>query len=566
VSVALLPERIIPASKPVRLAALLAGGMALSAYELANARNAMFPIAALTSAVVFLTGAAVSGGFFILATRGRMRQLQRIIYLGSERARNARFTERVTGLANREAFMAALAEPPATGAHRALLLLDLDGFRRLRTMHGRIGSDAVLCEFSNRLSALVAPVGLAARLQSDEFGVLLHAADEAELLRICQALQAGLQAAYFPQGARWDVSLCIGATLLPLEGGTPDAAMSHAYSALDQAKAAGGGACRLFDPDRAANLQSRNELKADLKAALAAEEFVPYYQPIVALDTGAICGFEVLARWRHSQRGLLQPNEFIPLAEERNLCAQLSLCLLRQVVRDQLAWPQHWRFAFNAAPSQLRELIDFVQAPDQSEDFRIDPSRIDLEVTESALIADLVLARNIVGSMHARGIQVSLDDFGTGYANFLYLREIPFDRIKIDKSFIADMLIDPRCDACVRSMLALAASMGMRVTAEGVETPEQAAYLRALGCSHAQGYLYAKPLSKHEVDCLAGDMGDAAMCRPFPAGGWPPPAAAACSGVRTAYLRPPCTTNIHMLTTRSAGTAQPSSACAITAR
>lgn len=238
---------------------------------------------------------------------------------------------------------------------------------------------------------------------------------------------------------------------------------------------------------------------AALRAALQAGEFIPYYQPIVSLSSHKVTGFEILARWNHPSLGLLPPDRFIHAMEADKLCAALSLSLLGQVIADARFWPPAWSFAFNASASQLQEMLDFVRDPAALPGGMLDPRRIELEITESILIEDMELARRVVRTMHKGGTKVVLDDFGTGYANFRQLRQLPFDRIKIDRSFVANLCADPRSAACLQAMVGMAHSLNATVIAEGVEDERTARRLRSLGCDFAQGYFYSRPRPAAEV-------------------------------------------------------------------
>ncbi|MEJ0045147.1 MAG: EAL domain-containing protein [Rhodospirillales bacterium] len=408
----------------------------------------------------------------------------------------------LTGLPSRAAFHDAISAMLAAGLPGGLLVMDVDGLRTVP--HGDSSSigEVLLQEFAGSLASLAPVTSHLARLRGDEFGVLVPGIDAATLQSEAGLLLRGLSAPFALAGRRFELPVSIGAAMLPDHGNSFEGAIRAAELALQQAKAAGGGAY-MFEPALASTVEARSELRAEFRAALAAGEVVPYYQPIVDLADGSVAGFEVLARWHHPARGVLAPDNFIPLAEEQRLCAELSLSLLRQVIEDARNWPQAWTFAFNASPTQLRELVEFVRDPTQVPANMLDPKRIELELTENALIKDMELARDVVHAMHRGGVKVVLDDFGTGYANFLHLRDIPFDRIKIDKTFIKDMLNDSRTEACVRAMLALGASLGVSVTAEGVETEAAAARLRDMGCNFAQGYLFSPPVPAAAVPQFA---------------------------------------------------------------
>jgi EAL domain-containing protein (putative c-di-GMP-specific phosphodiesterase class I) len=245
-----------------------------------------------------------------------------------------------------------------------------------------------------------------------------------------------------------------------------------------------------------------------LPAAIARGEIVPYYQPIVDLETSQVAGLEVLARWNHPSRGLLLPRTFVDLAEAEGQLSELTLSLLRQVVRDAAAWPDTLFFAFNVAPSQLRDVDTFVLA--QPEQPTLPPHRLEVELTEQELIRDLDETREVVRVLRSRGTRVALDDFGAGHGNFHHLRSIPFDRLKIDREFVLDMVNDPRAEVCVRSIVEAAQRLGIDVTAEGVSTPEIAARVTALGCRFAQGSLFSMPVTAGDVGALLAGLGTVA--------------------------------------------------------
>jgi diguanylate cyclase (GGDEF)-like protein len=387
----------------------------------------------------------------------------------------------------------------AAGVPGGLLVMDLDGLRTVPHGDSASLSDVLLQEFAGSLASLAPVTSHLARLQGDEFAVLVPGADAKVLQDEASLLLRGLSAPFALAGRRFELPVSIGAAMLPDHGDNFEGVLRAALLALQQAKAEGGGAWQMFEPSLASTVEAQSELRAEFRAALAAGEVVPYYQPIVALAHGNVVGFEVLARWCHPDRGVLTPDRFIRLAEEQRLCGELSLRLLQQVIVDARDWPASWSFAFNAAPSQMRELVEFIRYSARVPGGTLDPQRIELELTENALIGDMDLARGVVGAVHSGGTKVVLDDFGTGYANFLHLRDIPFDRIKIDKTFILDMLDDSRTEACVRAMLALGKSLGVSVTAEGVETSAVAKRLRDMGCDFAQGYHFSPPVPASAV-------------------------------------------------------------------
>jgi diguanylate cyclase (GGDEF)-like protein len=419
----------------------------------------------------------------------------------------------LTGLANRQSFGAALAAQLADATPVALILLDLDGFAALNSAYGHRAGDEVLAAASDRLRGLIPDGRRLGRLGGDEFGVLLEMpggldmpcgrdAIEAAALRLLRAMTEPLRAG--PHALTCSVSL--GAAVAPTHGRNPDALLEAAHSALEQAKQGGGGIWRIFDPDRDRDARARAVLKGELHAGIAAGEILPHYQPIVDLATGGLVGLEVLARWAHPARGMLPPENFIPLAEELQLTGQLTQALMRRVVADMRGWPAWLYVAFNVSPGQLRELIAMVRDPPVWPEGVLDPRRLEIEITEHAMIGDFDVAREVVTLLQGRGTRVVLDDFGTGQANFFHLRELPVDRVKIDRSFVRDIAHDTRAEACVRAMLALGHSLGVDMVAEGIESAETASFLAGLGCRFGQGFLYAEPVPASRIPGLVRSL------------------------------------------------------------
>jgi len=406
----------------------------------------------------------------------------------------------LTQLQNRTGFGEALNRRLHAGGRSALLLIDLDRFKAVNNSYGHRIGDEVLVAAASRLRALVPDAEQVARLGGDEFAILLDAArgrDEVEgaALSIMRAMLAPLVAGM----QTVECSVSIGVALIPDHASDADSVMRAAHSALDEVKAAGGGGFRLYNPARNEAERSRQEMKNDLRSAIAGGEIIPYYQPIVDLRSGAMIGLEVLARWQHPQRGILPPDMFIPLAEEMSLAGQITQSLMRRVVRDARDWPSWIYFALNVSPGQLREMIAMLRNPPVWPEGELDPRRLEIEITESALIEDTDVAREMIQLLQARGTRVVLDDFGISYSNIFHLRELPFDRIKIDKSFVLDSQSDARAEACIRAMLALGASLGIEMVAEGIESAEVGAHMTKLGCRFGQGYFYSEPVPASSV-------------------------------------------------------------------
>jgi diguanylate cyclase (GGDEF)-like protein len=406
----------------------------------------------------------------------------------------------MTSLPNRAGFNEALGRRLQAGTRSALVLVDLDKFKTINAVHGHRVGDEVLVATADRLRQLMPEIDQIARLGGDEFGMLLDAARgrddvESAVLGILRAMLAPVVTGT----GTVECSASIGVALMPDHALDVDGVLRAAHTALDEVKADGGGAFRFYNPTRNAAEQVRAEMRDNLKGAIAAGQIIPYYQPIVDLRTGQMVGLEVLARWDHPTRGILSPDLFIPMAEDLQLSGQITQALIRRLTRDARDWPNWLYFAVNVSPGQLRELIGMLRNPPVWSEGEIDPKRLEIEVTENALIEDLDIAREMMALLHARGTRVVLDDFGIGYSNIFHLRELPFDRIKIDRSFVMDSASDPRAEACVRAMLALGSSLGIEMVAEGIEKPDIAAHLERLGCRFGQGYLYSEPVPASSV-------------------------------------------------------------------
>jgi predicted signal transduction protein with EAL and GGDEF domain len=388
---------------------------------------------------------------------------------------------------------------------QVLAVFDVDHFRAFRNLHGIAAGDGLLRTLLRRLDlAATALGGIVLRTSTDEFSLLIPAGtNDGDQPPWAEALMAAASQPFTHRGAHLAFSLSLGLAPLASRGNSPVESLRCARLAVTHGKQRGGGTIVSCAARALAEAQGRDALARDIPSAIADGEIVPFYQPVVALRTGQITGMEVLARWNHPVQGLLEPAAFIPLIEAQGMCSALTRALLRQVRQDSRAWPQVWSFAFNVSPNELRTLMGVIEGTYDTPVDMIDPRRIELEVTETALMRDPDLARRVVLGLQPHGIKIALDDFGTGYANFRQLRHIPFGRLKIDKSFITDMLEDPRAEACARAIIDLAHHLGMTAIAEGVETRAIAERLQVMECDHAQGYYYARPMPACEVAWVA---------------------------------------------------------------
>ena len=404
----------------------------------------------------------------------------------------------LTGLVNRVFFgqelNAALASLPARGGRVSVLCLDLDGFKDINDSHGHHVGDALLCEVARRLSACVRDGDVVARLGGDEFAILQwQGADPHRESPLADRLVSLLGERFDLDGLVLFVTTSVGVASAPDDGATGDELMKNADLALYQAKLGGKNNARVFEPDMDAARRFRRALELDLGSALTNGEFEVFFQPLVDARRIAIVGFEALLRWRHPVRGLVSPAVFIPVAEEIGLIGEIGAWVLGAACAQAARWPRELTVAVNLSPAQFRsrDLVGTVK--DALLRSHLRPTRLELEITESVLLSDSDGSLAALHDLRALGIRIAMDDFGTGYSSLSYLRRFPFDKIKIDQSFVREMSTRPDCIKIVQSIAALGASLGMTTTAEGVETAEQFAQLQAAGCDQVQGYHFGRP-------------------------------------------------------------------------
>jgi predicted signal transduction protein with EAL and GGDEF domain len=319
---------------------------------------------------------------------------------------------------------------------------------------------------------------------------------------LARRLVASLGEPFEISGHILEIGASVGVALAPQDGHTTDILLKNADMALYRAKAEGRGTFSFFEPEMDAKMHARRALELDLRKALANEEFELHYQPIYDLTTERVTGFEALVRWRHPVRGMVSPADFIPLAEEIGVILPLGEWVLRRATADASTWPQHVNVAVNVSPAQFKSsrLVESVfEALTAS---GLPAERLDLEITESVLLQNSASTLASLHALRALGLRISLDDFGTGYSSLSYLRSFPFDKIKIDKSFVRDLASRPDSGVIVRAIIGLSHSLGMRTTAEGVESVEQVAELRAVGCCEVQGYYFSPPVPAQEAAAL----------------------------------------------------------------
>jgi diguanylate cyclase (GGDEF)-like protein len=421
------------------------------------------------------------------------------------KAQRAASSDALTGVANRVSMRDALSLEIATARRNntevAVLMIDLDHFKPVNDRYGHPVGDEVLRAIAGRIVATLRPGSLTCRYGGDEFAVVIPYApdgDSTEQIahRIIKAISAPLQV-----GRRSiNVGACVGASMFPRDAETEDDLILHADIALSLAKKTGKGKCVLYRPDMLDSESIHRQRVAELRQAIASNQIVPYVHPVVSLADGHVIGLEILSRWEHPTRGLLPPSECITLAEQSGEISNLTLSVLRQACLQAIAVPLQIRLAINAAAPQIE---DFKLAEDLQSiliETNFPPDRLEVELTENALVRDIDAARRTIAALRTSGLSVALDDFGTGYSSLAYLSELSFDRIKIDRSFVRSMHERPDSAKVVSAIVSLAKNLGARITAEGVETTSDADALATLGCDAAQGFLYAQPMPITEFD------------------------------------------------------------------
>jgi diguanylate cyclase (GGDEF)-like protein len=396
-----------------------------------------------------------------------------------------------------------IADLGRNGRGFAVLCVDLDNFKWVNDTLGHPFGDLLLQGVATRLRAELREQDTMARLGGDEFAILQAGVERPEeVSNLLARLLTVIGEPYDLEGHLVTVGASIGVALAPGDGADPDRLLKNADMALYRAKAEGKGAFRFFESEMDARVQARRRLEMDLRMAMQAEAFEVHYQPLVNLATGEVRSLEALIRWPHPERGMIPPSDFIPVAEETGLITQLGLFVLRQACADAAKWPEDVKVAVNLSPMQFKSGSLLQSVRDALNDAGLQPTRLELEITETLLLDKSELVTATLHALRALGVHISMDDFGTGYSSLSYLRSFPFDKIKIDRSFVHDIGANADSQAIVRAIVSLGSSLGIMITAEGVETESDLAYLRAEGCTEGQGYLFSKAQPQREILAL----------------------------------------------------------------
>src|SRR6476646_3597818 len=382
----------------------------------------------------------------------------------------------------------------------AVLCLDLDQFKSVNDALGHPIGDELLKLVGERLRGCTREPDTVARLGGDEFAIIMTQMQQpTDAAALSKRIRDSVIKPYQVEGHQIVTDISIGISVAPMDAVESDELLRNADMALYDAKADGRGTFRFFEPEMNTRMKVRRELEMDLRKALASEQFELYYQPLVVLETNEVNGFEALLRWNHPTRGLVSPADFIPIAEETGLIVPLGEWVLKAACDEAVNWPEHIKVAVNLSPAQLncRNLVSMVNAA--LNESGMPPRKLQLEITETVLLQNTFTTLATLHELRKMGVQIALDDFGTGYSSLSYLRSFPFDKIKIDRSFIQDLSNGAEPLAIVNAVAGLAKCLNMTSTAEGVETREQMETLQAIGCTEMQGYLFSKARPANEI-------------------------------------------------------------------
>jgi diguanylate cyclase (GGDEF)-like protein len=388
----------------------------------------------------------------------------------------------------------------------AVLCVDLDRFKAVNDTLGHPIGDALLRAVGDRLQASARPTDLVARLGGDEFAIVQAGTEQPSgATALATRLAAEIAEPFEIEGHQVVIGASVGISVAPNDGSDPDKLLKNADLALYRAKIDGREPCRFFEPEMDARMQARRTMEIDLRRALTLGEFEVYYQPLISLKTGKISGFEALLRWRHPRCGTIPPPEFIAIAEEIGLIGRIGAWVLKRACLDAVKWPDDIHIAVNVSPAQFRPraiVLDVIAALGASD---LPANRLELEITEAVLLQDTESNIGILDELRGLGVRIAMDDFGTGYSSLAYLQKFPFDKIKIDRSFVNE-LDRPESIAIIRAVTGLGSSLGMQTTAEGVETEEQLQILKKEGCTEVQGYLFSKAVPAAEAAHLLRNL------------------------------------------------------------
>ncbi|HVI97845.1 MAG TPA: EAL domain-containing protein [Sphingomonas sp.] len=486
---------------------IVVGGVAASRIVGAYLHDGALPERALTTALILNVALILFGWRRHVSLADELGQRT----AAEERARALAASDPLTGFLNRRSLTEQgamlFAQAQRRGKALALLMLDLDHFKTVNDMHGHAAGDALLKCVAATIGEMLPSGALAARFGGDEFAcaMLFDPEHPDTVERMAERLVSRLAEPIAVDGLHFHVSASLGIARSDLDCASIDGLLRSADIAMYAAKKAGRNRLAWFDASMERELHARNELETGLRAAIPRGEIVPYFEQQIDLATGKLHGFEVLARWEHPHRGLIAPEQFIPIAEETGMIAELSLSMMRQAFLAARDWETSLSLSINISPCQLRDPWLAQKIIKLLTETGYPAQRLEVEITESALFENLALAQSIVGSLKNQGIAIALDDFGTGYSSLAHLRALPFDRIKIDRSFVTSINDNAESAAIVGAIARLGESLNLPITAEGIEDKAIAERVLALGCARGQGWLYGRPLNRANVRKLLAE-------------------------------------------------------------
>jgi diguanylate cyclase len=470
----------------------------LVSEEALRRQTAMLLVATLLSALLGL-----------VVSYARVRRVRRDVTKTEDELNQLAYFDPVTGLRNRHAAMELLEELSRDPAARfSVLLLDLDDFKLINDTMGHSAGDALLSQLGGTLQGAFATTGLVFRLGGDEFVAVVHSRRAEETAEhIGRHTVASFNQPLQFRGKLMPVHASVGIAEFPAHGRTAHDLLRAADTAMYRAKSSGKNAFAIYDESMDRENAARILLNEELSAALQRDELVLHYQPIVDLDTGTMIGVEALVRWHHPVHGLLPPGRFVHVAEESGLVVELGGWVLRAAARQQAAWQGqglgHLFVAVNVSAQQLARRALPVQVDAALKESGADPRHLQIELTEHALVEDVATNVQMLAMLKLRGMKIAIDDFGTGLSSLAYLKRLPIDKIKIDRSFVSDLSASGEDYAIVATIVGLAQALNKEIVAEGIETRQQLAVLKRLRVQHGQGFLFSRPVPAGEIESLA---------------------------------------------------------------
>lgn len=421
------------------------------------------------------------------------------------------YHDSLTGLSNRLLFKdqleRALQDFRATPYPVAVLFVDLDGFKSVNDTLGHSIGDQLLKSVAIRIRDILPENARLARFGGDEFAILQASAEQpSAAIQLAQDIIEAVGRPSFIEGCDVTLSASVGIAVAQAESMTAENFLRSADIAMYGAKAKGPGNYRMFDPEMEAVVQARSALEREMRNGIVQNHFRVFYQPLINLQTQKVTAFEALIRWEHPERGLVSPDEFIPLAEDTGLIVRLGEWIMREACSEAMSWPAEISVSVNLSAVQFAKGDLVATVMNVLASSGLPASRLELEVTESILLERTDHNMRVLDQLHELGVRIAMDDFGTGYSSIGSLRSFRFDKLKIDRSFVKDLLADEKSLAIVRAIVGLGSSFGITTTAEGVETEDQRKCLSDEGCTEVQGYLYSKPLPPDQINALLGKL------------------------------------------------------------